>query len=371
MATQLKKATKQAKLFVLYFIGFVVLVLICNAIVQRSGNNGGNNDPDDTNYPPVKNIFGVLERPSVAGMLLKQQTNPVFSKDKLEFPVFPDRVYVYKLKKERENLSDADLGRTIARNLELDLNSEKEINYVLYWTSSDQNRQFGFDKVHKVYSYLNKKIAYTPTIDIRTSDITKYSQLITSFTSKFNLLNEQNRNGLISVEFLNLSNSEYVKCTDICSIIRAKFDKNILAIKPTNTKLESTSSDVLNILSLKGIVTMITNTRATKIEDLISFETKQYTYEDNFGIYYIITPSEAYNRMQQGNGILYYLEDENLNITDFRVSVNKTKIIYLEPEELIENTWANYLQPFWYFEGNAKTSSGTDTKFIYLVPAIK
>jgi len=139
-------------------------------------------------------------------------------------------------------------------------------------------------------------------------------------------------------------------------------------------------SEIRKTKYLNGVADLVVQGNLTNPkEDLLSFSYHDYQY-DKKGIYKALTVEEAYNNIQLNQGILYWLQlkdtdvfltYQELNVIEFRVDVTKTRIIYIEPDEWLEDQeWTHFLLPFYMFEGTAALADGREADFAFLTEAL-
>lgn len=382
MASNLTKTTKSVKRFLIYFSIFVLVVIFADYFINKWKPITPPGGLADSKYYPIKNeLFGKIPYPKIKGLTIANPTKVNVSKDKISFPEFPPVLSVYKLKLEQEHLNEANQAREIAQTLELTTGESKIINNVIYFETINADRVFSFDKAQRLWNYQNKLTNLKP---LGYSDIEKYKSSGFSFLTSMQL----NSNNLFTYNYIqgyityldNQGNYTNIVSNNANSA-KILLNKNVLAIEPTTDKIPILYAQVQRPSSNQGIATLTVINKGEKIaSDMLSFNYKAHDYETNVGIYQVLAPSVAFEKIQTDGGYLYSMNELNTNIflitpnpsiKEFKLTVDSTKIIYIESENRNDlEPWTLYLQPFYQFSGQAKSLSSKNYTFSFIVPAL-
>lgn len=384
MATQLKKTTTQVKRMFIYFLIFVIVVLFIDWLSKQSGIIVGP-DPGtevDPNYPIADNKFQQIPKPDLNSLNSGSQNIGLISKTTAKFPKFPPVVYVYKIKPEREYLDDAEKGKATAKALGF-TGDYSVLNNVMNWESEDGTRTFTFDRFQKYYKF---KTNTTQLIEMTNEDQDFAIQRALSILDRINIKKNNLDTEASRVDFaFRAADGSLSSKSDKYNCVRVSLNKYIKAIEPVTNTVPDTFIDVRKYSYYDGIATLLLKEYANKpqdmLQDLIELEYKALEYEDEVGIYKLQTPDQAFQELQKNNGYLYRLhlvgdnylgQQQQLQIAEYKIDPNLTKLIYIEPQTRDSQVlWTNFLQPFYLFEGTGRTSNtNKDAVFSFLVPAL-
>jgi hypothetical protein len=382
MASNLTKTTKSVKKFLIFFSAFILIIILADYFIKSTSPLIPPGENTNSKYYPIKNeIFSKIPYPKIKGLTVANPTKVNVSKDAVKFPEFPSVLNVYKIKPEQEHLNEANQSREIAKTLELTSGESKIINNVMYFETINADRVFSFDKAQRLWNYQIK----TNTIAaLGYKDIEKYKTAGLSFMGSMQL-NASNYfvNDYVKGYITYLDNQgNYTNIiSNNANSTRIFLNKQIIAIEPTTEKIPILYSQVQRPYDLESIASMTIINKGEKISsDLLSFSYKAHDYESDIGIYPILSPTEAFEKIQNDGGYLYsmYEVDSNIfqkttnpSIKEFKLNLSSTKIIYVESEIRDEqDPWTLYLQPFYQFSGQAKSLTNKNYEFSFIVPAV-
>ncbi|MCA9378922.1 hypothetical protein KC640_00700, partial [Candidatus Dojkabacteria bacterium] len=103
-----------------------------------------------------------------------------------------------------------------------------------------------------------------------------------------------------------------------------------------------------------------------------------YEYNYNYGIYAVLTPQEAWNKVQLGGGALVLIQPQTadyfspspvLNVTRFVTSAPDVELGYWEPTVSDSNLYA---YPIYIFRGRAELADNKPpAQFVFYVDALR
>jgi hypothetical protein len=392
MSTNLSRTTAFTRKFGLVFIIFAIVITILQI---TTGILTGGKSPLPSVRPsetatkdgcPIPNqAFKALPTQGLQSLNLAAGTKATFSTDSKKFPAFPSSLYVYKLNKIYEKLDDADRARATAINLGFDINNEVIKDAMMRWQNSNGTKILTFDKANRIWSLTTQ----LDRIDLPklTQPETVYERSSRDLLSQIQLSNTNYSNPSIEYQLIIRLFNKTLESTTVMSkanILKINYLKSLplIVCKPNNSSPVTYTSMIYSPDYLdQSFSIQLINTTTNFKTDLINLQIREFDIAtDVVGTYPSITMEEAYLQLQTNKGILYWILPEGgnayakykeLKITDFAISVNSTKIVYLEPQKLIEDNAATYyIQPYYQFTGKATTDSGQKADFIFLVPAI-
>jgi len=335
----------------------------------------------------ANNTFGKIPSLKIPSLTLATGTNAKFSSDKpsKEFPQFPSALNVYKLDKIIEGLGDVDKARATAVSLGFPEFGGVTTQEIIRWQSADERRVFSFDKTTHIweltsnygssnYSMLNASFSTYPSVaqlilrNIQTSESNysnpdiEYDYILRKFDRSFESVTQISKGNILKMKFFKVL--DIAECKD-------SSDKKV----PIPAKVYAPE------YKDQSYTASVTGQGIDLTKDLISFNLREVKLSKTNGVYTSKTMDEAFLDLQNNKGVLYWilLEGNNsygtykeLNIEMFEIAVAKTSLVYVEPQKYIDNDESTfYIQPFFRFEGKAKTTDGKIADFIFLVPALK
>ena len=382
MASNLTKTTKSVKKFLLYFAIFVIIIILADYLIKSTDklNPPVEENNDSEYYPQIDTIFQNIPSPQIKNLPLAN-VGAKISKDQIKFPEFPPVVNIYKLKPEQENFYEANQAREIATLLKLTSAETKTINNVMYWETLDKNRTMSFDKSQRLWNYRIN------TQDLGNIKITSSEDLISQgieFLNEMGLNNNYIFQSNVSnayLTYLDDQDNYFSNSQNKPNSARLILNKEIELIKPITDEFPTLKAPIKRINYIDGIANMTLINNAKDIyKDMMLFNYKAHDYESSFGIYPIISISKAYDMIQNNQGYLYRLSENGSNlfeeatiktIEEFKITLGNTKIIYIESINInSQEPWTKFLQPFYLFEGQTKSSDNKTYSFSFIVPAL-
>lgn len=383
MATQLSNATKNAKRYLIIF-GIIVVIIIIISWITSSVKPKIPTGTTTTvaGYPNADNLFKTIPKPELTSIKIAEGSPALVAKTGGTFPEMPATAYVYLIKPEREYAGDASSARTIATNFNFSKDETKVINNVMYWETPDKNRTLQYDKAQRLWNYRYATYPTTSSTKLLTK-ADEYLKVSYSFFNSVGLSSELISGNAGRAEFIQIdTNGNYTNSSETFNAVKTSLFKKLLIITPTDSKITSPYAEVRKFKYTEGIVNMLLNGEGKTIKDnLLQLNYKNFSYGDK-GIYEILKPEEAFVMLQGGSGYLYRLVLNNENeystdlvsekISQYRLDTTKTRIIYIEPENVNANiAWTNYLQPYYLFEGTFTTTTEQSGLCAFIIPAIR
>lgn len=381
MATQLSKATSNVKRFLVYFIAFVFVVILIQSISEWIKPKPLAPDVfTNKDYPVADKKFKLIPKPIIKSLITNNSTLGLISKKPLPFPTFPPIIYIYKINPEREYLGDAEKARKIADLLKLPTQETRTVNNVIYWETPDKNKTLTYDKFQRYWNFSSKSTNLPSSLP-KTAQEYLYGGF--SFLSMMRISNEYMGARVGRVDLVNVDAQRNLNSlTTNPNAARIELFKELTMAKPINTKLETSIIETRRLDYYKGAANLLIIGKSEKIEtDLIDFNYKEFEYNPEFAIYDLKPIDEAFDALQKNKGYLYRLtptksnifgEYLSLEIKDFKVDPEKTKLIYMDPDNRDPAApWTNILQPFYLFDGIATTTNNQEADFSFLVEALK
>ncbi|MCA9380420.1 hypothetical protein KC675_04545 [Candidatus Dojkabacteria bacterium] len=401
MSSRLSKATKHARKGVIIFLIFAISTFIFNFIFGLTDPDdpilNNNNKNQASPYLKPDQALGEIPFPDILSLETNPTSNTTYSlQDRDVLPNFPPVLNVYEINKPREKLGNVAKGNEVASALELNPNGRIISDNVLLWQSPDTTRSLTYNKLLEKWGYTidlsKEKLDLEILSTLNTiSDENYYDSIGNSVISALGLNNnyfDKSNNKIYYVNYDGVNKlseassprlSKFVHITQFKSIVGSEIDPDY---RPKENELQYSNllSDVRKINYLSGVADILVRGDMEQIvPGLVKFDYHEFNYGLK-GIYNSLNSTSAFLKLQNNEGVLYYLklkgEDifaahQNLNVLEYKVKATDTQIIYIEPNEWIESEpWTNYLQPYYLFEGVAILEDGREADFAIILPAL-
>lgn len=401
MASRLSKATMHARKGLIIFLIFAVGTFIFRFIYELTTTK----EPTDPNtittsgsgaYLARDGKLGKIPKAKLKRLQLSPNSSPTTSIiDQQTLPEKPNTAFVYYYNKPREKLGNTSKGKAVATRLNFTSAERLISDTTLLWQSDDLARSLTYDKLKDIWSYKTDLSKETIPEEIKVSIGTVrqtdfYSNTGIDMISKLGLRDHNFTRGESRVDYINFQNSKVVTSPNISTsqFVRIAQHQNILAsqisenYRPAKDEVPKTQlfATIRKPDYLNGSANLIVRGKVESLVPyLVSFDYTQLNIGDS-GVYKMLSVTEAYVRIQNGEGLLYWLKLKNtdpftdyepLAVREFKIDATKTQIIYIEPYEWIETEpWTNYLPPYYLFEGVAILEDGREADFAIILPAL-
>ncbi len=395
----LYNSAQQARKIILGILVFFALVMIFNIYGNLTRRDDlipiGN---AQRFYLNPNTLFGQIESPEIPG--IEYNSNAQFTLDGRHSQTFPDVSFVYAINSPRSRVLDLSNLEAIAKNIGF-LNDYIKEGSIVTWNNSDNTKSFKANLESRVWTmetkYLENEAALARKNLLEADErgdrplellYERLSgQILTRLkvNSKFGLNNAYVRAELAErgidqflVNTTNVEDTEYIHMafSRLLPLIELKerSEQPDGDPPPTPEPVRVYSDDPRD-----GQLTLIVSNRVNDYaNDLFELDFIDYEYDtsiENRGVYAIITPDEAWSKVQRGEGSLtffwrqgsnYFAEYSNVEVSTFEAQPSETKLGFYEPNE-----WNGYATPIYVFEGTATLKDGTRASFIFYVDAIK
>jgi hypothetical protein len=389
--SSLIKSGRNLKRIFLYFVIFVAVYYSWGGIVSLLSKI--QDTPIDIDYTPYKESddkFGKIALPTLEPELpISNNSNPTFTISG-GFPNFPDKMTVYKVTKPTETFLTVTRANQSANMMGFQDTTSKPDDNILKW--SDSYRYLEMDK-----DGLKWKLSAQPEfLDFLQTKSIKNQAFVEA-------LNEVSS----GVKALDLPNTDELVFTDP-KYYKIKLDESTPL--GFSTVEEEIDSDLILIINERMLNHLPLKTSSKAEEDIIkkkiSKTTKLYGFNPYIGqlytifnikyiqpdaiislvynpikvgeqgIYKVISPFEAFTKLQEGDGYLraiksstekIFEEHEVLEIAEFNIDATRTELAYFTEDTVLESS---YTYPIFVFRGNATLSNGEIAEFVFYVDAL-
>lgn len=402
MSSRLSKATDTARKGIIVFLIFAISTFIFRFIFGLTDPDQGIIRPSTTPpspYVKASQELGKIPRPEITSLPLTADSNPRYSlQNRDTLPDFPPVANIFVINKPREKLGNTTQGREVAEKLEFS-GRERIINQnIMFWQTEDTSRSLSYDKLLEIWDYEtdltkeNLDEEQKDSLGISTVDgfyDTVGESIINSLGLGSNFFKESNStvnyvdinraSGEIvssvpaeSAKYVNISQFKKVEAATLNSSYRPQKDE---------IALQAYISDVRKTDYRNGVFDMILRGEGNELlPDIVNYGYKEFSYGQR-GVYNLQTPEEAFIKVQNGEGIIYWLKLKNedqfsdpiaLDVLEFKVEGSRVSLIYIEPDDWKEDQpWTNYLQVYYLFEGTALLKDGREADFAIILESLK
>ncbi|BCX13914.1 MAG: hypothetical protein KatS3mg085_446 [Candidatus Dojkabacteria bacterium] len=393
MANSLYKTTANARKILFAFLVFSLLIVVNDFYQSLSktqtdfGLNSQRRFYMSTKFfdflddiPPVPDIPGI---PRDTNDSLTYSVEGVFSE-------FPDISYVYTIEEPAEKLLTFQNAQNIAS--ELGFNSEnfsESGQSQVVWSKDNGATTLTFDRVLQTWNMktdLTNNPRFNPVQKIVQN---RLNNLSLTLLSRIRLNGGKGfNNGLSENIFLKReANGDLVEVTDsnqaqlilsnayrILPLADLKPQSEQPELLPGEVRPRPVSAKVYTSDPFRGSANFLTKGSEPE-DDIYEFSFINWEYGVDVGAYPIITPQEAWNNVQQGQGSLVFIRQQGdsriggrdpLNVRRYVLEADKTEIAFYEPSE-----WNGFVTPVYIFRGRAELENGRQASFIFYIDALK
>ena len=343
--------------------------------------------------------FGDIDRPKIPGITLDSATTPSYSLESV-FTLLPDVAYVYKIDKPREKLGAFENAQNSVKALGFNPLVYDTDNNLFTWETAGGTRIIKYDKENLTWSMTTNYADNIEAKRVKTlnTKISSYESTALSLVKTLGFDTTGFDTGLVDARYAKYNNGTFYNNDNPLEadyvVINLYRNLSFADLKPTD-QLPQTENKALIPKPIDAYV-YTEDPRVGEIRIVGSNQMRDYTkdvFELNFtnyeysidsasadgllrSSYLIITPEEAWTKIQQGQGSLVSLIPQSGNyfgdqpstaaVRKFVADRSKTLLGYYEPKE-----WTGYVYPMYIFKGRAEMSDGRQAEFTYYIEAIK
>lgn len=409
MAASLFQTAGSLRKYIAGFLVFVVIYLLITAIIGLFAGDPLPPAPEFRRfYMNPTTIFGpILPEPKIPS--IEYNRNATFFLNGTHTITFPDAAYVYSIERPRQSALSFQKAEEVVNYL--GFNSENPISSedsIFVWQNPEATKTITYDRRNRIWDITTDLaadfaaqrafIGFTQTNEYERSFETVIEDLgfdqfqglagnTGIFTGQFvDLLAD----GTIEVTFLS-SNADfaYLNLFRQLRLADLKPRDQLPVLEVGETLPEPVDARVFRNTPTHGqIRMMVSNDLRNPSQDIFRLEFREYEFGPA-SAYLIVTPDEAWTRVQNGLGSLVSLisprDDEfdlppTAEITRFSANPFSTQLAYWEPDNWKEVTTYSrnndaigvaLVYPIYVFRGEAELSDGTTAEFIIFVNAVK
>lgn len=334
------------------------------------------------------NSFGKLALPTITSLTIGEDSRPSFG-IRGEFPLFPDTALVYQITKPREKLDAADKAKTVAERLGFNPDNVQTEASLLKWQSDRQTRAFSFDLLNNIWqletvSYFQDANALQPKTTKKDND---YGALFSGLVGQLGLGRSSLTNGKTTYELVKRraerfaelefnDNPEYAVVNLYRKLLMSQVKTGNEVKDKNGQRVEKYEAYVYTDSPFRGSVSGVIADNATDTaKELYELKFIDYDYTSVNSYYYLITPTQAWQNIQDNKGVLVsllpqsrskYQEYQKVSVRSFTALAEQTELVYYEPDK-----WSGYTHPIYVFYGNALLANGETATFVFYVDALR
>ncbi len=342
-------------------------------------------EPNSTNV-------GDVPVPKIPSLAIAENSKPEFAVEGV-FAAHPDSAFAYKIENPVEKLNTVESAIKTAKALGF-TNNYTQANADLTWENTAKTRSLKFNKTSQTWRLRTQYFLDAEALKPKsvTKDLAIYANQAGGIVSTLGFSEQSLTRAKVESMWAKLginglfTNPVAAASADYILIdMYRQFD---LARLKATTQLPQSQRNVKPPPEFDGKVytddprvgslhMVMADGDGDPSRNVYELDFTNYTYNYNYGIYRVLTPAEAWDKVQQGSGSLTLLQNQTadyfapsvaLDVTKFAVDASKTEIAYWEPPVTDTN---RFLYPIYVFRGRAELTGGKQGIFVFYADALK
>ncbi|MCA9378834.1 hypothetical protein KC640_00240, partial [Candidatus Dojkabacteria bacterium] len=316
----------QVRKIVLLALSVILLVLAIDTAIKFLNSPANPFFPITSLYLDPNDALGSIPSPNIPTQSIDDASSPTFSFEGV-FPEMPDSAFVYRIEKPREKLDTIENAVTSAATLGFSADYTEGDSGLLSWENSTQSRSLEFDRnLHtwrmRTQYFVDAEAAKPKSVS---ADLDSYASKGRSILSTLGFSEPSLTTGVATAQYAKLginglfTNPLSASSADYVTIdVYRKLDMS-------QAKLRSQIPDALQGVDLPedyagtvyksdpriGSAHMVVTGEVDNLKrDVYEFDFTDYEYNYNYGIYAVLTPQEAWNKVQLGGGALVLIQSQ-------------------------------------------------------------
>lgn len=405
MAT-LYTSAKTARRVVFAFLILGIMVAALNLISYVPATT--NTVSTASYYMAATAGFGRIPAPNVSALQINSSVTPKYSIEGVYTLSVPDSYvsYVYKVEEPVRTLTEIQEAKKVAATLgftdsqfktEATTTAQACAQSICEWETADQSQNLTYNILSKEWEL---KTDFLSNPDAKSAisgflDLEQYTDNATRLLNSLGFNQFGMNNSTVKGQLVELnSNNEFslnstgrYALIDIQRVLRFSDIRDRdgwpkIASGTAHPNFSAIDARVYGSSVRRAQAKIIAGNGLTNFSrDVFEFSFTNIAPELTSGSvtragYLIIRPSEAWTKVQTGEGILVDLEvpgdtpfvspQQNLAVREFIADAFKTELAYYQSDE-----WTGYITPIYIFRGGAILTDGSKANFTYYVDAIK
>lgn len=339
--------------------------------------------------------LGQIPAPEIPSLEIGADSEPVFAidGDLPSGPAAPETAFVYSVPRPRETLTTVDEAVSSASALGFFTSYEKSLlangvsQYI--WSKNDGVRtleyqigteferwtmktQFNFDANAQLPKSITTDTTFYERVGVGVLSALGFNDSSLTGGEAVATLGKLGADGFLT-QPTNPASADYVDLQFYHKLQIAEPSNQARTLDEDYDELESV---VYREDPREGSLSMIVSDELEDPDiDIYRLDFNRFTYEqDSYGVYNVVSPAQAWERIRQGQGSLTLLQvqpynhfgqNRQLSVRQFTADAPATQLAFFEPEE-----WTGYLYPIYVFEGRVDTIDGKVGRFVFYVDAL-
>jgi hypothetical protein len=391
----LYQSTIRARKILFIILSFFAFVLLYNLYSNLTAKEDLIGEAEANRFFMIADAaFGEVPAPGFNGMTYNSDAQ--FRLNSVHPSTFPDVSYVYKIEQPREKLLSFEnalntvvkLGFIREGYTELDENTFR-------WQKDNNSKTLEYNKELQSWKFRTEYYENESALQVKTlyETIERYINTSGNLISSLNFLVFGMEKATIEARFAKLGlDGVFVDsptATESDYVFMNYFRKLPQADLKPKEILPQVEDETLIPLPAEGrvysrdprfgqIKIIISNRLNDLTRDIFEIDFTDFEYSTIKASYFIVTPDEAFDLIQRGNGSLVFVQPQGINylapglstgnteVVEFVLDAKRTELGYFEPAE-----WTGYVTPIYIFKGSATLKDGRQANVVIYVDAIK
>lgn len=392
----LYKTSQNARKVLIFFLFFAILILAYDTVTSFQRNSGVVAPNQARFYVNPNNFFGDISNPEIPSISLAEGSQPTYSLRQPNFPVFPDVSYVYQVEQPTEKLGTYEGALSRALILGYPDTQLTQQDRDLIWQNTDSSKTLRFGRNTLVWSLTTN---YTTNVDaLRNKSISSQTtiygrnalNLLRRLVVNSNSYNFGFRDARQVITLADIGPSGLlfqVQRPEEAEYVRVDLYRNLpLADLKPRQELPQLQPGQIEPLPFTGITyrddprvgiftSVVSSNFSEYSRDMFEMDFTDFVITGQTGTYFIITPEDAWTKIQNGEASLVAIETQDtdrfsefpvVNVRRFEADPLRTTLGFYEPRQ-----WNGYITPIYIFQGTATLDSGRLANFTFFVNALR
>lgn len=388
----LYQTTNRVRKFIVIALAVMAIIMVGNFIIDFSKKPVSVVSENERFYMFANRLFGDVPKPTIPTLDFDTDGNATFSLESVH-GTYPDVAYVYKIEEPSDKLLNFRNAKYAASVLGFNPDGFVDLGKNDFnWISTDGTKVLSYNKISQVWSLRTDYFTNIAALDDKQmlEDDDDYAREAYSLLRDLGFDTTGFAEGRAQVTYADLAADGIFNSVDrvtaadfaFVSIFR-KLDLADLkdsSVRPEPPEGQDDPPEVDGVVysddpKLGQISFMVSNELEDYSKDVFAMDFINYEYSATKGSYLIITPEEAWSRVQRGQGSLtllqpqgnnFFAEFKPLNVKRYIADARRTELAYYEPK-----TWTGFVYPIYIFKGRAELEDGRQASFMIYVEAIK
>jgi hypothetical protein len=391
MATLNQTAGNLRRVILIAIVAMVVILALDTAgKFLNSRYNPFNEIPSF--YLDANGLLGNIPEPNIPSLAIADSSNPTFTIEGA-FGSFPNTGLVYAINQPRLTLDTTDNAESTATALGFTAQYTTIGEDTLRWQNPSETRSLSFQQLTKTWEmrtqYFFDAVAQLPK-QVNTA-ANFYENKVSQVLSRLGFDEQNIRENEVIISYSELGvnglftkplearNADYVSI-DVYRQLQAALPKPRNQLTEAQTQIENPPLEVKGLVYTqdprKGSLRIIASDQLEDLtRDIYALDFIDFDYNYSPGVYNILSPAEAWERVRQGEGSLvllqlqtddYFAPNRSLSVNRFAADASQTELGFYEPSQ-----WDGFAYPIYIFRGRVDTAEDTTGRFVFYIDALQ